>query len=98
MALRELNDVLLQFLHEVILQKGINKTVTAINERFQLRDHYIEAAHIFVFDETPSALLEIFVLLAKNPHIEGLRGSTFRLIRESRHLIDAGYSCSHDNG
>ncbi|MAN51997.1 MULTISPECIES: [protein-PII] uridylyltransferase [unclassified Marinimicrobium] len=91
MSLRELNDVLLQFLHEVILQKGVNKNVTALNERFQLRDHYIEAAHIYVFEETPSALLEIFVLMAKHPEIQGVRASTIRLIRESRHLIDDDY-------
>lgn len=97
MALRELNDVLLQFLHEVIMQKGINKSVAAINERFQLRDRYIEAAHIFVFDETPSALLEIFVLMAKNPDIEGVRASTIRLIRESRHLIDDHYRSDPEN-
>lgn len=91
MSLRELNDVLLQFLHEVILQRGKNKNVTALNERFQLRDHYIEAAHIYVFEENPSALLEIFVLMAKHPEIEGVRASTIRLLRESRHLIDHDY-------
>lgn len=91
MSLRELNDVLLQFLHEVILQRGVNKNVTALNERFQLRDHYIEAAHIYVFEETPSALLEIFVLMAEHPEIQGVRASTIRLIRESRHLIDDEY-------
>ncbi len=97
MSLRELNDVLLQFLHEVILQKGMNKNVTALNERFQLRDHYIEAAHIYVFEETPSALLEIFVLMAEHPEIQGVRASTIRLIRESRHLIDDDYRRNPDN-
>ncbi len=91
MALRELNDVLLQFLHEVILQRGISKSVLSINERFQLRDRYIEAAHIYVFEEEPSALLEIFVLMAQNPDIEGVRASTIRLLRENRHLIDDNY-------
>ncbi|MDQ2075321.1 [protein-PII] uridylyltransferase [Marinimicrobium sp. ABcell2] len=97
MALRELNDVLLQFLHEVILQKGINKSVTSINERFQLRDRYIEAAHIYVFEETPSALLEIFVLMAQHPDIEGVRASTIRLMRENRHLIDEDYRNNPEN-
>lgn len=97
MALRELNDVLLQFLHEVILQRGKNKNVTALNERFQLRDHYIEAAHIYVFEENPSALLEIFVLMAKHPEIEGVRASTIRLLRESRHLIDNDYRRNPNN-
>ncbi len=88
LALRELNDVLLQFLSEAILQKGKCKSVTTVNERFQLRDNYIEATHTYVFEENPSALLEMFVLMAQNPKIVGVRASTIRLVRESRHLID----------
>lgn len=88
MALRELNDVVLQFLSEAILQKGKTKNVVSINERFQRRDNYIEATHTYVFEENPSALLEIFVLMAQDPQIEGVRASTIRWIRESRHLID----------
>ncbi|WP_041523108.1 [protein-PII] uridylyltransferase [Gilvimarinus agarilyticus] len=91
MSLRELNDVLLQFLYEAILQRGVKKTVTPINERFQRRDDYIEVAHIYVFEESPSALLEIFVLMAQNPDIKGVRASTIRLMRESRHLIDDSF-------
>lgn len=88
LALRELNDVLLQFLSEAILQKGKCKSVVSVNERFQLRDNYIEATHTYVFEENPSALLEMFVLMAQNPTIVGVRASTIRLVRESRHLID----------
>lgn len=91
LALRELNDVVLQFLSEVILEKGAAKEVVSINERFQLRDNFIEATHIDVFEENPSALLEIFVLMAQNPQIQGVRASTIRWIRESRHLIDDNF-------
>lgn len=91
LALRELNDVLLQFLSEAILQKGKCKSVTTVNERFQLRDNYIEATHTYVFEENPSALLEMFVLMAQNPKIVGVRASTIRLVRESRHLIDENF-------
>lgn len=91
LALRELNDVVLQFLSEAILQRGQNKKVVSINERFQLRDDFIEATHTYVFEENPSALLEMFVLMAQNPSIQGVRASTIRWIRESRHLIDDAY-------
>jgi [protein-PII] uridylyltransferase len=97
LALRELNDVVLQFLSEAILRKGKNKSVVSINERFQLRDNYIEVAHTYVFEETPSALLEIFVLIAQNPEIQGVRASTIRLIRESRHLIDDEFRSNSKN-
>ena len=91
MALRELNDVVLQFLSEAILQKGKTKSVVSINERFQLRDNFIEATHTYVFEENPSALLEMFVLMAQDLQIEGVRASTIRWIRESRHLIDDSF-------
>lgn len=97
MSLRELNDVLLQFLYEAILQKGVKKTVTPINERFQRRDDYIEVTHIYVFEESPSALLEIFLLMAQNPDIRGVRASTIRLMRESRHLIDSSFRDREEN-
>ena len=97
LALRELNDVLLQFLNEAIFLQGQSKTVTPINERFQLRDNFIEVVHIKIFEETPSALLEIFTLMAQDSHIKGVRASTIRLIRESRHLIDENFRNDKNN-
>lgn len=97
LALRELNDVVLQFLSEVILQKGKTKSVVSINERFQLRDNFIEVTHTYAFEENPSALLEMFVLMAQNPEIAGVRASTIRLIRESRHLIDDNFRSNPKN-
>ncbi len=91
LALRELNDVLLQFLQEVILNKNVAHSVVPLNERFQIRDNYIEAIHDTVFEERPSALLEIFVLMAQHPEIEGVHASTIRLLRENRYLIDEQY-------
>ncbi len=97
LALRELNDVLLQFLDEAILKLGQAIDVTPINERFQLRNGYIEVTNIHVFLETPSALLEVFVLLAQNSNIIGMRAMTIRLIRESRYLIDDEFINNSDN-
>ncbi len=88
LTLRELNDVLLQFLDEAILKRGQDLEITPINERFQLRGNYLEVTNIKVFTETPSALLEIFVILAQHNNIAGIRAVTIRLIRESRYLID----------
>jgi [protein-PII] uridylyltransferase len=88
LGLRELNDVLLQFLDEAILKRDKSDAVIPINERFQLRCGYIEVTHTDVFAETPSSLLEVFVLAAKDPNILGMRASTIRLIRESLSLID----------
>ncbi|GAB1256745.1 [protein-PII] uridylyltransferase [Aurantivibrio plasticivorans] len=97
LTLGELNDVLLQFLDEAILQKGKNTAITPVNERFQLLDGYIEATHAEVFEQTPSALLEIFVLMGNDPDIRGVRASTIRLIRASRELIDEDFRAQEEN-
>ncbi|MBB3167845.1 [protein-PII] uridylyltransferase [Simiduia aestuariiviva] len=96
-ALQELNDVLLQFLSEAILQAGQQQNVEPINARFQLRNGFIEAAYTRVFEDDPSALLEIFVLMGKDKRILGVRASTIRLIRECRHLIDDEFRKDPDN-
>ncbi|MEX0618769.1 MAG: [protein-PII] uridylyltransferase [Pseudohongiellaceae bacterium] len=90
-TLREVNDVLLQHFDEVILRQGEREKITLINKRFQIRNGYIEARSAKVFGRFPFALLEIFVQIAQNPEIEGVRASTIRLIRENRHLIDEAY-------
>lgn len=86
--LRELNDVLLQHLDEAILRAGERERIQPLNNRFQIRNSYIEAISPELFKRTPSALLEVFVLMAQNPQIEGIRASTIRLLRENRRLID----------
>ena len=85
--LRELNDVLLQLFDEEILRSKERANIKSINNRFQIRNNWIEVKNNKVFERTPFALIEIFVLLAQSESIEGIRASTIRLIRNSRHLI-----------
>lgn len=86
--LRELNDVLLQHFDEAILRAGERERIKPLNNRFQLHNGYIEVVNSEVFNRTPFALLEIFVLMAQNPDIQGIRASTIRLLRDNRRLID----------
>lgn len=88
LSLGELNDVLMQHFDETILRACEAENVYSINSRFRVRNGHIEVANDNVFERTPSALMEIFVLSAQNPNIDGVRASTIRLIRESRDLID----------
>ena len=86
--LRGLNDMLLQHLDEAILRRGRRDAIVDLNRRFRVRNGYLEARSDKVFRNTPSALLEVFVLLANEPQIQGIRASTIRLLREHRKLID----------
>ncbi|MEM1230507.1 MAG: [protein-PII] uridylyltransferase [Pseudomonadota bacterium] len=97
LTLRELNDILLQFFDETIVRRRSRNRVIPINERFQLRDDYIEACADDVFQRRPSALMEIFVLLAGRRDVAGVRASTIRAIREALPLIDDDFRNDPDN-
>ncbi|MEX1196980.1 MAG: [protein-PII] uridylyltransferase [Pseudohongiellaceae bacterium] len=90
-TVRELNDMLLQHFDEAILRAGENTEVHTLNKRFQVRNGYIEASSAETFSRFPFALLEIFVLMAQHPEIQGVRAATIRQIREHRHLIDEDF-------
>jgi [protein-PII] uridylyltransferase len=90
-ALAGLNDMLLQHFDEAILRGGEKLETIDLNERFAIEGSYIKARHRSVFREHPYALLELFLLMAEHPEIEGVRADTIRLIRDNRHLIDDLY-------
>ena len=91
MSLTELNDVLMQHFDDAILQSRHEARIEPLNKRFQIVNSKIEATHSRVFEQTPFALLEIFLLMAQNPQIESVRASTIRLLRDNRHLIDESF-------
>lgn len=87
-TIRELNDMLLQHFDEVILRADEDADIRRLNARFQVKNDYIEVTSPEVFRRSPFALLEIFVLMAQDPGIRGVRAATIRLVREYRSLID----------
>ncbi|MEJ6656679.1 MAG: [protein-PII] uridylyltransferase, partial [Pseudomonas sp.] len=88
MSLSELNDLLMQHFEEILLRDAESADIQPLNNRFQVRNHYIEVTHPQVFKRTPFALLEIFVLMAQHQEIRGVRADSIRLLRDHRHLID----------
>ncbi len=88
LALREVNDILLQHFDEVILGAGEKPRIEPVNDRFRINNRYIEASREDVFAMRPAALLELFVLMANRRDIAGVRAATIRLVREHLHLID----------
>jgi [protein-PII] uridylyltransferase len=81
-----LNELLLQLFREAILTES--EPPRPLNARFQVRNGSLEAVHEEVFTRTPSALLEMFVLLQQNPEVRGVRASTMRAVAKSLWLID----------
>ena len=89
LAIQEINTIVIQSFRENLSK--FPKPQTKINPRFNLVGNYIEAARKSVFKETPAALIEIFVIMARRRDIVGVNSSTIRLIRESVSLIDEDF-------
>lgn len=83
----KLNEILLQHFREEIFHSG-QPEIKKLNMRFKLVDQYLDIQHPEVFQQFPSALLEIFLILQHYPEIEGIRSHTIRSIRDNLHLID----------
>lgn len=97
LALSQLNEVLIQNFDQAILRADMEDDISCINERFQVRNGYIEACDNDLFTNTPSALLEIFLLCATDENIIGVAAPTIRLIRDNRHLIDDAFRADTQN-
>lgn len=96
-AMGMLNEVLVQNFDQAILEAGGEAEILQLNGRFQIRNGYIEARNHNVFSLTPSALLEIFLLSARNDSINGIAAPTIRLIRNSLDLVDEHFRESETN-
>ena len=87
-SLGQLNDVVMQHFDETILRACEAESIYELNARFRVRNGHIEVTNDKVFEKTPSAILEVFVLMAQTPNIDGARASTIKLIRKHRDIID----------
>ncbi len=88
MSLQRLNDILLQGIGGIISGVTAASDVKPINSRFQLRNGFLEVSNDTVFEEHPTALLEIFLIFGNTPEAVNVRSHTVRLIRTHLSLID----------
>ncbi|MDH3333522.1 MAG: [protein-PII] uridylyltransferase, partial [Gammaproteobacteria bacterium] len=87
MDLSRLNEMLLQLFEEAILMDP-DAQAEPLNERFQVKNGFLQTVHDNVFRNDPSALLELFLLLQQNPEIRGVSAWTVGLIKRNLYLID----------
>ena len=92
-----LTEMLLQLFEESYLQKHHPLEKKKISDKFITIGDFIEAANDDLFENKPSALLEVFLLLEQNPQIKGIRANTIRLIRENTHRINDDFRNNEKN-
>jgi [protein-PII] uridylyltransferase len=97
LALGQLNEVLIQNFDQAILHQDKEDEVSMLNERFQVRNGYIEVRDDELFSKRPNALLEVFLLCAQHEEIIGITAPTTRLIRDNRHFIDDMFRADEQN-
>ena len=96
LKLQRLNEILLQLFNESLVVERNGQVPIPYNEHFVIINGYLETRDDQVFERQPLALLEIFLIMAKNPSIKGVRTATIRLIRKSLHLIDGSFRNNKD--
>ncbi|HAK13338.1 MAG TPA: [protein-PII] uridylyltransferase, partial [Acinetobacter radioresistens] len=89
-----LNEMLLAYFNESVITPRLpsyERKIEEINEHFKLVDGKLAVQHHKIFSENPSAILEIFYLLANRPEIQGVRARTLRLLTLAAKRIDQSF-------
>jgi [protein-PII] uridylyltransferase len=88
-AVRQFNTILMQSLHDHLFletppQHGLNERFRVIGTLLDIRDEHL-------FEQTPGAIFELFLLLEKNPELTDLSAKTLRELWRAQYHIDAAF-------
>ncbi len=83
----QLNTILMQNLAARVLP-GPAPVAFAINPRFRMERELLDVAQEDVFERTPGAMLEAFLLLEQRSELKGMTARTLRALWRSRTRID----------
>lgn len=89
-----LNELLLNYFNEAVITPRLpnyERHIVELNENFKLVDDKLAVVHHKVFSESPSAILEVFYLMANRPEIKGIRARTLRLLLLAAKKIDQSF-------
>ncbi|HEX7982722.1 MAG TPA: [protein-PII] uridylyltransferase, partial [Duganella sp.] len=85
----QLNTILLQNIEERLFPQA--ELAVPINARFNDLNGLIDMRDDDTFVHTPSAMLEIFVLMTERPSLKGMTSRTMRALWHERFLIDTAF-------
>jgi len=88
-AIRQFNTILLQSLRDHIFRES--SAVHALNERFRAVGTLLDIRDEQLFEHTPGAIFELFLLLEKHPELSDLSAKTLRALWRAQHYIDASF-------
>ncbi len=82
-----LNEILLAHFRDSV-SASRRRRIRPISERFCSVDGYLDVRSEDIFERSPLALMEIFLVMQEHPECKGIRASAIRLLRAHLHLID----------
>ncbi|MGH8810100.1 MAG: HD domain-containing protein, partial [Noviherbaspirillum sp.] len=88
-AVTQLNTILLQNIEAQLFPRPCSPQ--PINERFNEVNGLIDIAHDNTFEATPSAMLELFLLIAQHSELKGMTARTLRALWHARFKIDGKF-------
>lgn len=89
--LSTLSEIIVERLHSTIFPGLFKRRAKPINERFQIRANLLEASNLNIFQNSPSAILELFQLLQEHKNLSGLSDQLQKLILENLDIIDSDF-------
>ena len=95
-TLSQLNELLIE-VFEHRLADAPDSDARVIDDDFEVSDSRIRARHDTVFQENPSNLLRLFVLIGNDPLVDRIEPNTQRLLRRDSPLIDDAFRTSQAN-
>ena len=89
-SVTQLNTILLQNLAAEVLPDAHTLPIV-INERFQMDHELLDVRAEDVFERTPSAILESFLLMMQRAELKGMTARTLRALWRARRLIGPAF-------
>ncbi len=88
-AVRQFNTIVLQNLHDYLFRATPSRH--PLNERFSVVGTLLDIRDEHLFEHTPAAIFELFLLLEKHSKLTDLTAKTLRAVWRAQHQIGAAF-------
>lgn len=89
LAVRQFNSTLLQSLHGHLFREAPPQH--ALNENFRAVGTLLDIRNEQLFEQTPEAIFELFLLIPRHPELNNLSAGTLRALWRAQRYIDAAF-------
>src|SRR3989338_2474331 len=89
LAIRQFNTILLQSLHSYLFRETPSRH--ALNERFRVIGTLLEIRDEHLFEHTPEAIFELFLLMEQHRELTDLGATTLRALWRAQRLVNGAF-------